>query len=172
MAATPTWNWNWSLLPLPPVSFPVPPPPRSLCLCLQTLRQINWCSLKTKREPKSKKKLSKVATSSGNNRQILAFFWFIFYEGTYRKNTLKILSSNFCVDAAKNGAQCRTALPCMLCMQSMDPTAGFVVVYKLFFSMFFFYFLAVFFKNFLFFFVVGSFWSCRFWCACVKDDLF
>lgn len=100
-----------------------------------------------------KKKLSKVATSSGNNRQILAFFWFIFYEGTYRKNTLKILSSNFCVDAAKNGAQYWTALPCMLCMQSMDPTAGFVVVHKLLFSCFFIFifFLLVYLLFFVFF---------------------
>lgn len=81
------------------------------------------------------------------------FFWFIFYEGTYRKNTLKILSSNFCVDAAKNGAQYWTALPCMLCMQSMDPTAGFVVVHKLLFSCFFIFifFLLVYLLFFVFF---------------------
>lgn len=58
--------------------------------------------------------------------QILAFFFGLFFmKEPTEKNTLKILSSNFCVDAAKNGAQCRTALPCMRCMQSMDPTAGF-----------------------------------------------
>lgn len=86
-----------------------------------------------------KKKLSKVATSSGNNRTNFGFFFGLFFmKEPTEKNTLKILSSNFCVDAAINGAQCRTALPCMRRMQSMDPTAGFAeCFFSCFFSVFF-----------------------------------
>lgn len=91
--SSPNPNWNWSLLPLPPCIVPSSSlsTPFSVLVCLQTLRQINWCSLKTKREPKSKKKLSKVATSSGNNRTNFGFFFGLFFfmkeptEKTHRK---------------------------------------------------------------------------------------
>lgn len=80
MAAARTRTGTEACSHFPPALFPVPPSqPRSPSLCLQTLRQINWCSLKTKREPKSKKKLSKVATSSGNNRTNFGFFFGLFF---------------------------------------------------------------------------------------------
>lgn len=62
-----------------------------------------------------------------------------------KKNTLQILLSKFCGLRSGDAAQKWYTQPCLICcMQSMDPTAGFVIV-------FFFQACFLFFRGFLLF---------------------